>query len=136
MQDHPTPDAILAAVADWLRDTAASALPPHARFEAKVAASAVDLVRREITAQATPAEETAILSSLTEQEGSLETLTRSLCVDIASGKTDLSTPGLADLLVMTTLKKLEIDQPDLPAADRLRKIAVETQAASPMATKV
>ena len=37
MQDQPSPDAILAAVAAWLRDTAADALPAHARFEAKVA---------------------------------------------------------------------------------------------------
>ena len=41
MQDQPSPDAILAAVAAWLRDTAAEALPAHARFEAKVAAGAV-----------------------------------------------------------------------------------------------
>lgn len=123
MQDQPTPDAILAAVADWLRGTAAATLPPHARFEAKVAAGAVDLVRRQIVAQPFEGDEMTMLSELVGETGGMEALTTRLCADIESGRTDLSTPGLPDLLITATLNKIDIDQPEFSAAARLRELA-------------
>lgn len=123
MQDQPSPDAILAAVAAWLRDTAADALPAHARFGAKVAAGAVELVRRQIGAEPSESEETRMLSALVGDTGGLDALTVRLCAQIENGETDLSTPGLSDLLIATTLNKIDIDQPEFSAAARLRALA-------------
>jgi len=123
MQDQPSPNAILAAVAAWLRDTAADALPAHARFEAKVAAGAVELVRRQIGAEPSESEEARMLSALVGATGGLDALTARLCAQIENGETDLSTPGLSDLLIATTLNKIDIDQPEFSAAARLQALA-------------
>ncbi|PLS21216.1 DUF6285 domain-containing protein [Neptunicoccus cionae] len=123
MQDQPSPDAILAAVATWLRGTAAAALPPHAKFEAKVAAGVIDLVRRQIAAEPSEDDETKILSEILGETGEQESLTKRLCAQIERGETDLSTPALAELLIETTLNKIKIDQPEFSAAARLRALA-------------
>ena len=123
MQNKPSPDAILAAVAEWLRDTAAAALPAHARFEAKVAAGAVDLVRRQIAAVPTEVAEARMLAALLGETEGPEALTARLCAQIESGETDLSNPALAELLITTTLNKIDIDQPEFSAAERLRALA-------------
>ena len=120
MLDRPSPDAILSAIADWLRGDAAPALPPHARFEAKVAAGAIDLVRRQIAAQGAETAEAARLSAFLGQGGDLSALTAALCARIDDGRVDLATPGLGDLLIAATLDKIGVDQPDFPAARRLR----------------
>ncbi len=126
MQDSPDPDAILASIADWLRSQAAAALPPHASFEAKVAAGAIDLVRRQIASQDVDADESARLSAFLDAQGDPATLIRTLCDRIEKGEVDLSTPGLAGLLVAATLDKIDIDQPGFPAARRLRTLAEHT----------
>tara|TARA_R110002074_G_scaffold17270_4_gene57154 strand:+ start:544 stop:936 length:393 start_codon:yes stop_codon:yes gene_type:complete len=123
MQDQPSPDAILVAVVAWLRGTAADALPAHARFEAKVAAGAIELVRRQIGAEPSESDEARMLSALVDDAGGLAALTKRLCAQIDSGEADLSTPGLSDLLVETTLNKIDIDQPEFSAAARLRTLA-------------
>ncbi len=123
MQDQPSPDAILVAVVAWLRGTAADALPAHARFEAKVAAGAIELVRRQIGAEPSESDEARMLSALVDDAGGLAASTKRLCAQIDSGEADLSTPGLSDLLVETTLNKIDIDQPEFSAAARLRALA-------------
>ena len=123
MQDQPSPDAILVAVVAWLRSTAADALPAHARFEAKVAAGAIELVRRQIGAEPSESDEARMLSALVDDAGGLAASTKRLCAQIDSGEADLSTPGLSDLLVETTLNKIDIDQPEFSAAARLRTLA-------------
>ncbi|MCX7567925.1 DUF6285 domain-containing protein [Sulfitobacter sp. F26169L] len=123
MQDAPEPDDILGAVTKWLRGTAVAALPPHASFEAKVAAAAIDLVRREIAARNTATEEAARLSAILGMQGDLDNLTRTLCARIDEGTVDLSTPELADVLIASTLDKISIDQPDFSAVARLRRLA-------------
>lgn len=141
MQDQPTPDAILAAVVDWLRGTAAATLPAHAMFEAKVAAGAVDLVRRQIAAHPFEDDEMAVLSEVVGEMGSIEMKTARLCAQIESGQTDLSSPGLLDLLILATLNKIDIDQPEFSAAARLRALAQSRNAltddpqGSPIETK-
>jgi len=123
MQDQPSPDAILVAVVAWLRGTAADALPAHARFEAKVAAGAIELVRRQIGAEPSESDEARMLSALVDDAGGLAASTKRLCAQIDSGEADLSTPGLSDLLIATTLNKIDIDQPEFSAAARLRTLA-------------
>ena len=48
MQDEPSPREILGAIADFLRNTVIPNSDPHTAFQARVAANAVDLVRRQL----------------------------------------------------------------------------------------
>lgn len=114
MQDRPDPDALLAAVADFLREQAMPRLQGQAAFHARVAANAVDIVRRQLRL-APPAEarEREGLRRLLEDCGDddLETLNARLCERIADGRVGLHTPGLFDHLKRTTIDKLAVDQP-------------------------
>lgn len=125
MQDYPKPQDILAAVAAWLRDTAAPNLPPHAAFEARVSAAAVDLVARSLDAGPGETAEAARLTALLDESGDLAALTERLSARIKAGEIDLSTPGLADHLWTTTMDKLAVDQPGFAPYRRAR--TAETQ---------
>ena len=50
MLDQPNPDEVLEVVAQMLREQFAPQLPGSAAFHARVAANAIDLVRRQIAA--------------------------------------------------------------------------------------
>ncbi len=119
MQDGPPAESLLAAVADWLRDAVAPALPPHAAFEARVAANALDIVRRGLGAGAEEAEELARLRALLGRDGSAEALTQDLAACIREGGIGPQTPGLIDHLWKTTLAKVAVDQPKFPPYRRL-----------------
>ena len=113
MQDQPTVSELVEAVADFIRNHAMPQLQGHAAFHARVAANALDIVRRELdVAPAANAEETSRLMALLGMEGSLEDLNRELCRLIETGEVGLDTPGLKDHLWRTTLTKLSIDQPN------------------------
>ena len=112
MQDQPTPAEILAAVAGFLRADITADITPHAVFQAKVAANALDIARRDLElSPAADAAELERLQRLLGHPGSLEGLNRELARRIAEGDLDLSTPGLADHLWAVTLAKLAVDQP-------------------------
>jgi hypothetical protein len=116
MQDQPTAAELLEIVAQFMREELVPQLSPHSAFNARVAANAVDIVRRELLlAPASNAAETTRLSTLLGRTDSLEALTRELCARIATGEIGLGTPGLADHLWQTTLDKLAIDQPNYAA---------------------
>lgn len=112
MQDKPSSAELVQAVADFLRDQVMPKLEGHLAFHARVAANALEIVKREI--EIAPTEniaEVARLKALTGRNGSLEALNRVLCAAIESGAITLDTPGLRDHLWLTTLTKLAIDQP-------------------------
>jgi hypothetical protein len=123
MQDQPTPLEILESVAAFLRDVAAPRLPSREAFDARVAANALDLVRRQ----------TALSPSVTEQdeaerqrlvqllgvEGSLQELNQQLCSRIAAGELGLADAQLMQHLWSTTLSKLAIDQPTYASYQRV-----------------
>jgi hypothetical protein len=112
MQDPPTIAEILDATSAFLREVAVPQLSGHAAFHARVAANALDLVKRELELRpAAERDEHARLKSLLQQDGSLEELNASLGERIAAGAVDLTTPGLAEHLWATTLAKLAVDQP-------------------------
>ena len=112
MQDEPKPSEILAAVAQFLRAEVAPTCEARIAFQARVAAGALDLARRQIElAPAGEAAERENLAALLGVEGALEELNAELARRIASGAADLSTPGLAEHLWATTLAKLAVDQP-------------------------
>ena len=119
MQDQPTAAELVEAVADFIRNHAMPQLQGHAAFHARVAANALDIVRRELEiAPAANADEQKRLASLLGRDGSLEELNRDLCNRIENGTFSLETPGLADHLWATTLTKLAIDQPSYPGYRR------------------
>jgi hypothetical protein len=112
MQDQPTPIEILGAVAEFLRSVVAVEANPHTAFQARVAANAVEMVRRQLDlAPAAEAAELERLRAILGRDGSLAELTAEFAERIASGALDLSSPGVADQLWAATLAKLAVDQP-------------------------
>jgi hypothetical protein len=114
MQDEPQPIEILAIVATFLREEAVPALSGRQSFHARVAANAVDLVRRHIElADASEKAETARLRAIfAAPSGGLAELNERLTRKLATGEMDLASPGVRDHLWRTTLEKLAVDQPN------------------------
>lgn len=112
MLDAPSPAEILDVVAKMIRDDFIPKLPPDAVFHARVAANAIDLVRRQL--EQGDALETASLERLQRllgHSGPAETLERELCERIRDRSLNMSTPGLIEHLMADTLAKMSIDQP-------------------------
>ena len=112
MQDRPAASDLLAAVKHFLSDTAMPQLSGQAAFHARVAGNVLDILAREMAlAPGFQKAELARLESLLGENGDLLDLNRKLCDKISAGEMDLSTPGLKDHLIRTTMGKLAIDQP-------------------------
>jgi uncharacterized protein DUF6285 len=128
MQDEPTPEELIRAVADFLRNELAPEIGGHNAFKLRVAINALDLVTRQLRLeQDSDAAEAARLSRLLGMQGSLGELNRALAHRIANGGADLQTPGLADHLWQTTMAKLAVDQPNYASYRReLEGLAVAT----------
>jgi hypothetical protein len=113
MQDEPTPEELIKAVADFLRNDIAPVIIGHNAFKLRVSINALDLVTRQLALQQdSDAAEAARLSQLLGKQGSFGELNRMLADRIAKGEIDLQTPGLADHLWQTTMDKLAVDQPN------------------------
>jgi hypothetical protein len=113
MQDEPTPEELIKAVADFLRNDIAPVISGHNAFKLRVSINALDLVTRQLALeQGSDAAEAARLVQLLGKQGSLGELNRLLADRIAKGEIDLQTPGLADHLWQTTMDKLAVDQPN------------------------
>ncbi len=122
MQDLPTPEQLLAAVARFLREDAGPALARHGdhalAYQARVAANMADTVARQtqLAPAADAAERQRLLALLGvpadhPDAADLATLNRRLASRLADGSIDSQHPGLADHLWATTLAKLAVDQP-------------------------
>ena len=123
MQDAPTPPELLHAVAAFLRDDILPQLEGAAAFQLRVAANAIDLVRREITAPAQEAaDERADLQTMLGVEGETAALTRELARRIADGMIDLENPMLRALLWRVTEAKLAVDQPNYAGLRRAQEL--------------
>jgi hypothetical protein len=119
MQDEPTPEELIKAVADFLRSDIAPAIGGHNAFKLRVSINALDLVTRQLALQQeSDAAEAARLSQLLGKQGALSELNRALADRISTGEIDLQTPGLSDHLWQTTLAKLAVDQPNYAAYRR------------------
>ena len=119
MQDEPTPEELIKAVADFLRNDIAPVISGHNAFKLRVSINALDLVTRQLALQqASDAAEATRLARLLGKQGSLAELNRALADRIAKGEADLNTEGLADHLWQTTLAKLAVDQPNYAAYRR------------------
>jgi hypothetical protein len=116
MQDQPTPSEVLGAVALFLKNVVAAETIGATSFQARVAANALEMMRRELDlAPVEDAAELARLKALLGEDGSLVELNQRLADQIASGALNLSAPGLKDHLWATTLAKLAVDQPTYAA---------------------
>ena len=128
MQDAPSPEQLLQAVARYLRDEAGPALARAGEgalaYQAKVAANMLDIAGRQIDkAPAEQAAEQARLQDLLGGAGSLEALNQRLAERIASGELAPRQPGLAEHLWLSTLAKLAVDQPGYDTYRRLTDAA-------------
>lgn len=113
MQDEPTPEELIKAVADFLRNDIAPLITGHHAFKLRVSINALDLVGRQLKLeQGSNAAEAARLSQILGTQGSLAELNRVLADRIASGEVDLQTPEVAEHLWRTTMDKLAVDQPN------------------------
>jgi hypothetical protein len=113
MVNPPSAGQLLEAVSAFLRDEALPALQGAAAYKARVAASVLDIVRRELALapDAQAREVQALREILGEPNGTTDALTHALCERIAADAIDLNTPGLSDFLWQITLDKLAVDQP-------------------------
>jgi hypothetical protein len=119
MQDEPTPEELIRAVADFLRNDIAPVISGHDAFKLRVSINALDLVTRQLTLeQASDSMEKARLEELLGRQGSLGELNRMLAERIAKGEVDLQTPGLTGHLWQTTMDKLAVDQPSYASYKR------------------
>lgn len=119
MQDEPTQEELIKAVADFLRNDIAPVISGHNAFQLRVGINALDLVTRQLKLeQGGDTAELGRLSQLLGKQGSLAELNRALADQIARGEVDLQTPGLADHLWQTTMDKLAIDQPNYASYKR------------------
>jgi len=119
MQDEPTPEELIKAVADFLRNDIAPVISGHNAFKLRVAINALDLVTRQLALEeGSDAAELARLSRLLGMPGSLGELNRVLAERIAKGEVDLQTPGLPEHLWQTTMAKLAVDQPNYASYKR------------------
>jgi hypothetical protein len=113
MQDEPTPEELIKAVADFFRNDIAPPISGHHAFKLRVSINALDLVGRQLNLeQGSNAREVARLSQILGVQGSLRDLNRVLAERIAKGEIDLQTPEVAEHLWQTTMDKLAVDQPN------------------------
>jgi hypothetical protein len=111
MQDEPHPPEILHAVADFLRQIVVPQTTGATAYQARIAAAALDLVRRQLEQAGAQAAEQDRLRALLNQDGPLPTLTAELARRLRDGTLDLSSPGVAAHLWAATRDKLAVDQP-------------------------
>lgn len=112
MLDEPRPEDFLTVVAALLRTEIVPALSGATAFHARVAANALDLVRRQILAESEmDAAENARLRTLLGASGTTQDLNRKLAQRLRAGDGEAELPGLRDHLWETTLAKIAVDQP-------------------------
>ncbi|HXQ09813.1 MAG TPA: DUF6285 domain-containing protein [Caulobacteraceae bacterium] len=112
MQDRPTPAEVIGSVAAFLKTTVAAQTAGATSFQARVAANALEMMKRELDlAPAEDAAERERLKALLGMDGSLFDLNVELSRRIAAGEIETSSPGLIEHLWATTMAKLAVDQP-------------------------
>ena len=112
MQDEPHPPEILQAVAAFLREIVVPGAAPNVAYQARVAAAALDLVRRGLMlGPAADAAELAGLAGLLGPGFGLVDGNAELTRRLASGALDARAPAVAAHLWAVAMAKLAVDQP-------------------------
>jgi hypothetical protein len=116
MLDEPTPEVIVATVAEALRQRILPLLTGAAAFEARLCINALELVGRQLAHEEPFARaEGARLERLLGHPGSLEDLNRELAARIRDGAMTRDNAGLVAHLWATVMEKLAVDQPTYAA---------------------
>lgn len=120
MHRHPETDAMLGAVAAFLREVCAPALVGRDAFLARVAANAVEIAAREAREgpAAVKAEADALKTLMGRSEGDLEDLRAALCAQIISGERDAEDPALLDTLLTIAVRRVRLEQPAYASLER------------------
>ena len=110
MFDRPAPSLLIAEARRALDAGVAAGFPQ------KVVANALGIVQRQLETgpELADAEHTR-LGALLDQDGDLGALNAALASAIRDGSIALYAPQLIEHLILTTIAKLEIDQPAYPA---------------------
>ncbi len=114
MHDQPSVAELVAAVKNFIDETAAPNLTGHAAFHARVASNALETVLRDMENRPdNEREEAARLIALLDaaENSDLDDLNQALSERIRSGAMTTETPGLLAHLKTTTIAQVEIDQP-------------------------
>ncbi len=112
MQDEPHPPEILQAVAAFLRNVVVPGAAPTVAYQARVAAAALDLVRRALVLG--PAGDAAELAGLVGLLGpgfGLVDGNAELARRLGAGELDARAPEVAAHLWSVARAKLAVDQP-------------------------
>jgi hypothetical protein len=86
VQDEPHPPEILQGVADFLRSVVVPQTTGAIAYQARIAAAALDLVRRQLERSGFAADEQGRLRALLDQDGPLSTLTAELARRIGAAR--------------------------------------------------
>lgn len=114
MHNQPSQSELIAAVKQFIDETAKPQLQGHAAFHARVASNVLAILLRDLDARANnDADELTRLQELLDAPDvtDLETLNRSLCEAIQARELTASTPGLLGHLKATAVAQVEVDQP-------------------------
>jgi hypothetical protein len=123
MRTIPSADELLEIAAQFLRAEAAAAARSDGGFHSRVAANAIDIVRREM-AQGDAADEAAVMRLrrlLRARSTDLPRLEARLALAIRSGRLTATSPGLMEHLWESTLAEVAIDQPGYATYRRLTR---------------
>lgn len=123
MFDEPRTDELLAAVARLLREEIVPELKGALAFNARVAANALDLVRRQVLAEGRAnADEHDRLVDLLGRDGPTMELNQLLVARLRAGAGEAELPGLMNHLWETTLAKIAVDQPGYASIEAARAL--------------
>ena len=116
LDERPTATELVAAVADFLEREIQPALDDRLAFHTRVAANALRIVERELTAgPAAAAADRARLRELTGADGDLPALNSLLAQRIRAGELPAADAALRDHLVRSVLSRIAIDNPRYPS---------------------
>ena len=123
MQDRPSPHELLEGVIRFLRDTALPRLDERAAYDARIAASLLRTVQRQLAhcIEDTRAERMRLQLLLGSPATDLDGLHRALCEQISTGAIAWDDPHLLEHLWAVTLDKLAVDQPGYSTYQRVRE---------------
>ena len=114
MLDRPSPVEILKAASTSLRDNIAPVLAPAQAFRLRIILNALGLVVRELEYEkghGASDELRRLQAILGSDDDSIPALTKQLCARITAGDTGFEDAALIEHLWLTTIDKIEVDQP-------------------------
>ena len=113
MMDQPSATELLTVVHEFVEKHALPELSGRTAFHARVAANALAIVIRELQLGGyANLEEQSRLEALLQRKGTLTELNRELCRRLRSNLIPLDSAELRRHLILTTLAKVSIDQPN------------------------